>query len=45
VRDIPCGTKGGVMISFEKIEVLSTIWSTLRVKYHLMNVHIVGITY
>jgi len=32
VRDIPCGTKGGVMISFEKIEVLSAIWSTLRVK-------------
>jgi hypothetical protein len=21
VRDIPCGTKGGVMINFEKIEV------------------------
>jgi hypothetical protein len=21
VRDIPCGTKGGVMISFDKIEV------------------------
>jgi len=21
VRDIPCGTKGGVMIKFEKIEV------------------------
>ncbi len=26
VKDIPCGTKGGVMISFEKIEVLSMIW-------------------
>ncbi|CAK9207252.1 unnamed protein product [Sphagnum troendelagicum] len=25
VRDIPCGTKGGVMISFEKIEVVNRL--------------------
>lgn len=27
VRDIPCGTKGGVMINFEKIEVRTMIYS------------------
>ncbi|KAL7260759.1 hypothetical protein ACSBR1_006424 [Camellia fascicularis] len=35
VRDIPCGTKGGVMINFEKIEVVnrlrkSFVYETLR---------------
>ena len=28
MRDIPCGTKGGVMITFGKIEVMIVVYST-----------------
>lgn len=41
MRDIPCGTKGGVMINFEKIEVGLYYWE-VRFPIFSMCVHWVG---
>ncbi|KAH0459330.1 hypothetical protein IEQ34_012144 [Dendrobium chrysotoxum] len=40
VRDIPCGTKGGVMISFDKIEVLISEFCTKQVVNRLNKGHV-----
>ncbi|XP_009396430.2 uncharacterized protein LOC103981425 isoform X1 [Musa acuminata AAA Group] len=41
VRDIPCGTKGGVMISFDKIEVVNR----LRKSFVYQTLHEYGVYY